>query len=461
MNATPAHFRFMKDRGVDPAELRRAHYQSAVYQAVMRISVRDPSDLTPKTVVVMDKSTATWLAQLFPGAVVKPLGSKLAIAEPRQRGRTRIYDNGVDRAIASRKRKQALKAELKALGAVGKKGGGGSDGDQGCGSVFATIYAKQAAATLDAADDNAFVKLLADMHRRIMPSKESNFLISPATFNSSKPGVSTQRGIDSIEYLRGIWLDNDGGDLSHVEFAQMFPSLRMVVWNTYSSTPNRPRWRCFIPTSEIVTPEIYRGLIEQIVQVLRDEGYVSDTEITKQQAQHGRTWKRHGFDVGKFCPSSLFYAPCQAEERSGSFFKDHQGDARKALDVAAWINQQMPVIDTRTPITKTVEADATNSGNNNDSAFNDNQDENHMSRRITAAISEWRASKAGDGHRALFMLGLELKRVGMSLNEIERRLRSELAYARSPRDRLSDIPDILACLARKQIDGAEQRRWAS
>ena len=250
--------------------------------------------------------------------------------------------------------------------------------------------------------------------------------------------------------MRGIWLDNDGGDLSQVEFAKMFPSLRMVVWNTYSSTPNRPRWRCFIPTSEIVTPEIYRGLIEQMVQVLRDEGYVSDTEITKRQAQHGRTLRRHGFDVGKFCPSSLFYAPCQTQERSGSFFKDHQGDARKALDVAAWINQQLPFIATRMPVTTTVEADTKNSGDNHDSASNDNQDDNQMSRRITAAIAEWRASKARDGHRALFMLGLELERAGISLSEIEQRLRSELAYARSPRDRLSDIPDILACLARNR-----------
>jgi hypothetical protein len=241
----------------------------------------------------------------------------------------------------------------------------------------------------------------------------------------------------------------------------MFPSLRMVVWNTYSSTPNMPRWRCFIPTSEIVTPAIYLGLIDQIVQVLRDEGYVSDTEITRWRARHGRTWRCHGFDVGKFCPSSLFYAPCQAAERSGSFFKDHQGEARRPLDVAAWIDKYAPVIATRAPISTNVEADATISSDNHDSASNDNKDENQVSRGIAAAISEWRSARPGEGHRALFTLGLELKQAGMSLNEIQRRLHLELAYARSPRDRLSDIPDILACLARKQIDGAEQRRAAS
>jgi hypothetical protein len=185
-----------------------------------------------------------------------------------------------------------LKTTLKGL--VGNNGGGQG---RSFGSVFPSIYAKQSAMQLDAVDDDAFVKLLKEMHRRVIPEKNENFLISPATFNANATGVGTKRGLDNIEYLRGIWLDNDGGDLSHAEFAQMFPSLRMVIWNTYSSTPDRPRWRCFIPTSATVTSEIYRGLIEQIVQVLRDEGYVNDTEITKRQAQCGRMSVIAFFDV--------------------------------------------------------------------------------------------------------------------------------------------------------------------
>ena len=427
LNAPPAHFRFMKDRGVEPDQLRRAHYQSAVYQAVMRISVRDPNDMTPKTVVVMDKSTATWLAQLFPGAVVKPLGSKLDIAEPGQRGRTRIHDSAGDRAVASRKRKQALKAELKALGANGKKGAGG---EHGYGSVFATIYSKQAAAMLDAADDNAFVKLLTDMHRRIMPSKESNFLISPATFNSAKPGVSTQRGVDNIEYLRGIWLDNDGGDLSPEEFAQMFPSLRMAVWNTFSSTAESPRWRCFIPTSEAMTPTIYSSLIGQIVEVLRAEGYVSDPEIAKRNGAFGHKRKRHGFDVGKFCASSLFYAPCQAKYPTQSFFIDYAGGNRAALDVQLWIDNDRRS-DSGEPET-VAEPTPTDIEGSYDRV-----------EAVHAAVQRWRSAPRGEGHRKFFRLANDLERAGLSREEYAKQLYAEAGRAASPQDRRADAKQLV------------------
>ncbi|MGO9743903.1 MAG: hypothetical protein ACLPN5_20785 [Roseiarcus sp.] len=78
------------------------------------------------------------------------------------------------------------------------------------GSVFASIYAKQSAIQLNAADDDAFIKLLSEMHQRVIPEKAEIFLISPATFNANATGVDTKRGLDNIEYLRGIWLDNDG-----------------------------------------------------------------------------------------------------------------------------------------------------------------------------------------------------------------------------------------------------------
>jgi hypothetical protein len=442
LNPPPAHFRFMQAQGVNGEDLRRAHYQAAVYQAVMRISVRNPADMTPKTITVMDKSTALWLQGLFPCAAINALGAQMSIIAPGKPGRKRIHDSSANRVRASRDRKRALKATLKKL--AGKNGG--VEG-RSYGSVFASIYSKQSALPLDAAGDDAFVKLLKDMHQRVIPGKAENFLISPATFNANVTGVGTKRGLDNIEYLRGIWLDNDGGDLNHGEFTRMFPSLRIVVWNTYSSTPNMPRWRCFIPTSEIVTPAIYLSLIEQIVQVLRDEGYVSDTEIARGQAQHGRTWRHHGFDVGKFCPSSLFYAPCQAEERSGSFFCDYQGRARKPLDVREWIES-----DYHSVKHDLVESVAIND-NQRDIGENDScpaRSRPFPDAQVMTAITDWRGTAVGNGHRAFFKLALALKRAGLSLDEIASQLSSGTKYARSPRERRADIPNILKALGRDE-----------
>ena len=40
----------------------------------MRISPRNPDDMNPKTVIVMDRATAEWMAGMFPGCTVAPLG---------------------------------------------------------------------------------------------------------------------------------------------------------------------------------------------------------------------------------------------------------------------------------------------------------------------------------------------------------------------------------------------------
>ena len=54
--------------------MKRAGYWQAVYQAGMRISPRNPDDLNPKTIIVMDRATAEWMASMFPGCTVAPLG---------------------------------------------------------------------------------------------------------------------------------------------------------------------------------------------------------------------------------------------------------------------------------------------------------------------------------------------------------------------------------------------------
>ena len=63
----------MESYSISGEEVRTAHYRSAVYQAVMRCSIPNPQDDHPKRVVVMDRDTADWLADLFPGAGIEAL----------------------------------------------------------------------------------------------------------------------------------------------------------------------------------------------------------------------------------------------------------------------------------------------------------------------------------------------------------------------------------------------------
>ena len=75
----------------------------------MRISPRNPDDTNPKTVIVMDRATAEWMASMFPGCTVAPLGGLGDMPVKGKPGRSREHDCDADRKRASRDK---FKAEL-------------------------------------------------------------------------------------------------------------------------------------------------------------------------------------------------------------------------------------------------------------------------------------------------------------------------------------------------------------
>ena len=406
LNPPPAHFHFMQARGVDADALRTAHYRSSVYQAVMRISVRNPDDAAPKAVVVMDQATAHWLAGLFPGAHVQPMnGAPISIPTSKP-GRPRKHASGADRVRAFRERQRALRA-----GAVSVAE------EHGFGAAYASIYDTHPLLHLDLVDDDEFVALLRELHRRKLPNKNANFLFSPAHFDVHVNDADTKRGLQNVRYVRGIWLDNDGGDLTHTAFARLFPTVRMVAWNTYSSTRAKPRWRCFIPSTHAVTAEAYKSIIEQLMLVLRWAGY--GTHAEKAAQPHLRT---HGFDTSKFAASSLFYAPCQAAEPKASFFIDYNQEGRIAIDAELWIEHDIRDIEA-----KAEEMEGRASAISADKAH-----------AIQVATNRWRSAPRGQGNRAFYRLAQDLKRAGLTKAEIGTRLEIESKHASSPQDRAAD-----------------------
>ena len=177
------------------------------------------------------------------------------------------------------------------------------------GSIFANIYSKTAmdhAGGIGVAD---FVEWLRDVHGRVVPKNDA-FLWSPAEFDPDRI-EDTCRGVANITTIWGVWMDNDAGDLTSDEFAAMFPYLTMVISNSFSSTPEAPRWRAVIPTTCAMTADVHAEIIGQIMKALNRRGYYSKTQLEKRAAK-GIGGKRHGFDTSKLNPSSLFYLPAQA-----------------------------------------------------------------------------------------------------------------------------------------------------
>jgi hypothetical protein len=156
-----------------------------------------------------------------------------------------------------------------------------------------------------------FVGWLRGLHSRVLRTKDSNRLLCPSLF-------STTRAIANVIETTGIWLDNDQGGMSPEQLADSFPDLRMVAFNTFSTTDAIRKYRVFIPTGATMGARVYSYIVREIIR------------------QVAAINPNHGFDLGPSHAAALFYLPCQAQEQESSFFLDYDGGNRQPLDVRAW-----------------------------------------------------------------------------------------------------------------------------
>jgi hypothetical protein len=312
------------------------------------------------------------------------------------------------------------------------------------GTAFASIYDTEPLADIDYQDDESFIAGLKALHGNRVERKEDAGLISPASFDPEMD-EKTSRGLGNIRHLRGIWLDNDGGDLTPEAFASLLPRLRVVVWNTFSSTPERPRWRAFIPTTEAMSKNAHTLIMGEILRRVNKAGFWSPEQLAARP--RAKTRLLHGFDLSKLTASSLFYLPAQAEDPKGSFFRDFTGAKRGPLEPANWITwaakhgigevnarpAPRPIlrpIETcggGTAKLRTIRAAIANAG--------------LVASRRDAAIGQWRSvcQGIGGGHKEFHLLAVGLRGAGLAGAELVDILHDEAVYARHPDERRREI----------------------
>ena len=504
LNVPPPHFAFLASKGVAPEEVKDAGMRQTTYQAVNRISIRDPSNRSPKTVVVPDAGTADWLSQLFPGSRVQRLpGMPQGIGRsPKAGGRPRRFANGAEQRAAHRRNERLrLLAQLDVINGTRliaarypslvrdeanrmcelasasdnphrqfcirtmsenrpKNIGVISDTDcSSMGSIFADKHQSLAMCEIERSDDDEFIAALWAQSQDRIATKDAAGLVSPAMFDPTKSS-DTDRGLDNIRYLRGIWIDFDGGDLTPAEFARIFPRLRIVTFNTYSSTPANLRWRAFIPTTYAMPVEVHGKILNAIVGILREHDYHSAKELERDKRIKVR--KTHGIDTGKFAASSMFYLPCRAADPEGSFFYDHNDGMRGPLDPYHWAQSCIDIDDPDSPVLRTPiivppttiptggspELQAIRAKLASDSSTATMSLRAH---RVADAVQEWRevGCLAGHGDSGFFRLGAALASAGLSAFDITSQLKEEAAFANSPRDRLAQVSGVVRSLAKR------------
>ncbi len=65
-------------------------------------------------------------------------------------------------------------------------------------------------------------------------------------------------------YLRHVILDFENGELKPEEIPNLFPTTRMIVTNTFNHRPEEPRCRVILLTTENMTPEVYRFIVQDL-----------------------------------------------------------------------------------------------------------------------------------------------------------------------------------------------------
>jgi hypothetical protein len=279
-----------------------------------------------------------------------------------------------------------------------------------------------------------FFAFLRDMHQRQV-MKEDAGLWCAATCQGG-------RSLANITAIHGVFMDNDGGDLSIDEFAAMFPILQMVICNTASSTCARTKWRVIVPITHAMSLEVHAEIVGQIRKSLAACRYYDKHQL-KKRAKKGLGGKDHGFDPSKFNAAALFYLPAQAAAGpEHSFFLEFTGGRRQPINPYQWVDHTIithrpePVLEPRPE------------------PVNDAQPPTPTQDRVGAAIAEWRNAPVGQGNDAFNQLAWRLAAAGMPASKVEQTLQSEACYARSCEDRRRQIRTVMNGLRRKCIRAA-------
>lgn len=425
LNPAPSQFKMLQNLDVSADELSDAGYHQTVYQAIMRTSLRDPANSQPKHIIVPDKRAADYLAKHFKGCtVVRNKHLPVIKQEDVKNGRpkTWVSDEQRNDARAKRGRVEREQAALVQATPVRRI------------SIVPSIYSPQVEG-FEYADNADLIRQLEAASHTVIADKKANVLLSPAAFNTEKSS-DTKRGLDNIEYVNGVWLDNDGGDLTWQDFRAIFPTLHMVAFSTFSGGN---RYRVLIPTTTAMTIEVDHVIKRLIFDELAERGYAAPGKETASKS------KSHGFDVSKLTPSSLFFMPCKSANPEDSFFVELPGDE---LDPVVWAKrapltmyrEEVPVVvevaaPTKMAAIRTLLAAQASSVPDREA-------------RIADAVQVYQSVPSGAGTRnnEFWKLGCRLQDLGMDLLGIEATLRSNA----NDNDRRNQVKSIISSLRKRE-----------
>lgn len=435
-NAKPPHIAFLSEKlGISASAVCLPFHKQNAYQAVMRGALRTVSDdgqnSQPMSVFVADSETAIYLQKLFPGSNLEYLNAGIDDDVKKVKGRQPIHATNADKTAACRKRQQLdTEAEIERIRLC-------QSSNESCprmiedlcndkaityrnfvtqfrGSIWRNHYERHPKTVAVYPNDKCFVKFLEAEHQREAATKDAVELISPALFNPEN--AETYRGKANIVFLKNIWLDFEGGDFLPPDFASLFPYWQFVAMSSYRSTREDIRYHICILTDPIIaSSEAYEAITHHIRKVIEDNGF----PLAKRRIDHDA--KAHGIDGSKLNAASLFKHPCKGPDESGWFFFKRISGGRKPLNVYKML-QEIASIASSFSVLETVGMPL---------------DHRDRSETVCDSIStfEMYGTSKGQGDIQLYILGMNLIRLGVPASDAKAILLAAAAKTTSPKDR--------------------------
>jgi hypothetical protein len=467
-NLTPGHCRFLKSMyELTPYDLQEAMHYEHAYQAVMRCSARDPNNHEMKQFIFPDEGTASYVSDLFPGARLGKISSTLPnLTDGKKAGRPKVHKTEADKQKAYRNRKEEAQLiqvpeefipqkelELHNLRIPSKACDEttykviGRNVTHLYGSLFSNIRSPIPFDQLYFDDVEEFEHFLRDLHEEQRhEKKEDSKLFSPAFFKTSTQTKSKTK--ENSLFINGLWLDVEKGGLSPEAFSNILPHLRMTIYSTFSSSVNAPRFRIFIPTSDVMNHYQYAGIMKTLVSSIEDAVYVSK----------GMSGIRHGIDPSKLHGVSLFYLPGQPIDPVAGyspFCERYNESSGTSFDVARWRTEQAQRIKETISIENNELDISMHEVDLHKTTYNNELRDNY----VQDAISDFKSngSVPGRGGSEFYNLGCKLKGAGLDDSSLRQILIDSANYANTPKDRRKEIEPMIRKLNKT---GFVQQRFA-
>ena len=461
LNNTPGHFSYVeKVLGISPDRLRQARSNQVAYQSIMRTALREADSTKEVTVLVPDIALGNWLTDVFPGSKLFAHEAALECRDvlgdanmARGRPHKESILTPVERNAKSIEKTRRINVTKNSIYKVFFVTSDIALSHEG--SVKSVCVEKSNHINWE--DIRAQLRQCLDEFR---PQKEDNTLVSGALFDQNK-GPDSIKGLANITLVNGVWLDFDGGALTPDEFAKMFTDVRWWMWNTFNNgNENETKFRVLLPTKTPLTAEMYHAVWDAIAERIRSFGYCVDSKISYEKSiAAGRIRPPNsGLDVSKRTANSFFYLPCRAGlGKKYTFWRENWVEGVPLLDPELWLTyaplptQEYEVrVAHQNPrsatLTRVVEKLSQRPNDAHDDAAKQAARQHAAEVARQAAVTEWRSAPRGTGHDAFNRLAWRLKATGMDDFEVRRTLEREATYGRSPAERRSEIPGIMAGL---------------